>query len=361
MSKVVITYSELRERRRCPYRAHLNYDQRISPVVKSPGLREGTIFDAGLNALYDHVAATGDYSTAFMRQAMNLAWQEEQARIEARMPMMVEEWEPLQERVNLLYEVADAYVDFAAANDCFDAIICTQHEGRVPVLTDNARASTKYDFAFKLDGLVVMDGRLWVLENKAWKTIAQDAIRMLPLDEQCGMYLWALTRQIERGEAPDYINAAVREYGPPVGVYYNVIRKAVPRVPALLKDGKTSKDSRCDTTAEVYEATLIERDQDPADYAEILETLRAKGDTFHYREAVYRNADELAEIGRRIYEGTRYLAGHHVFKFPERSCTWECAYFALCLEWSEDLLNSQYTIREKRHAEYETEIEEMAA
>ena len=31
------------------------------------------------------------------------------------------------------------------------------------------------------------------------------------------------------------------------------------------------------------------------------------------------------------------------------------------MEWSEDLLNSQYTIREKRHAEYETEIEEMAA
>lgn len=357
--KQTITYSELRERRRCPYRAHLNYDRRITPVIKSPGLREGTIFDAGMNALYDYVAATGSYSSAPMREAMVREWAEERDRIEARIPMMAEEWEPLQERVNLLYEVADAYVDYAARTDRFEHIICTQYEGRVPVINEYGRASTKYDFRFKLDGMVVIDGKLWVLENKAWKTIAQDAIRMLPLDEQCGMYLWALRQQIKRHEAPGYIADAVKRYGWPVGVYYNIIRKATPRVPALLKDGKTSRDQRCDTTAEVYEATLIERGQDPADYADVLETLRQKGDTFHYREAVYRNHLELEEIGQRIYEGTRFLAGKHSFKFPERSCTWECAYFALCLEWSEDLLAEQYTVRDRRHAEYE-EIEEAA-
>jgi hypothetical protein len=357
--KRVITYSELRERRRCPYKAHLNYDRKISPIVKSPGLREGTIFDEGMNALYDHVRETGAYSTAPMRLDMAQTWAEERERIEARIPMMVEEWEPLEERVALLYEVADAYVNFAATNDQFQNIICTQYEGRVPVQNEHGRASTKYDFAFKIDGLVVIDGKLWVLENKAWKQITQDAIRMLPMDEQCGMYLWALTRQIERKEAAPRIMAAAERFGLPVGVYYNIIRKATPRKPALLKDGKTSKDARCDTTADVYLSTLLERGQDPADYAEVLDTLRAKGDTFHFREAVYRNAAELAEIGQRIHEGTRYLAGGHRFKFPERSCTWECAYFALCLEWSEDLLSSQYTIRQKRHAEYE-EMEEAA-
>jgi hypothetical protein len=152
----------------------------------------------------------------------------------------------------------------------------------------------------------------------------------------------------------------VAQFGMPVGVYYNVIRKAVPKVPALLKDGKTSRDIRCDTTAEVYERTLRERGQDPAEYADVLEALKAKGDTFHFREAVYRNATELAEIGQRIHEGTRYLAGHHQFKFPERSCTWECAFFPYCLEPSEDLLATQYRVREQRHAEYETDIEEAA-
>ncbi len=353
--KQTITYSELRERRRCPYRAHLNYDRRITPIVKSPGLREGTIFDAGLNALYEHVKYEDHYSTAPMREAMAKEWAEERDRIEARIPMMAEEWEPLQERVNLLYEVADAYVDFAAVNDHFDAIVCTQYEGRVPVINENGRASTRYDFAFKLDGLVAIDGQLWILENKAWKTIAGDAIRMLPLDEQCGMYLWALGEQIRRGTVHADIAEAVDEYGPPVGVYYNIIRKAVPREPALLKSGQTSRDARCDTTAEVYLATLEARGHNPVDYAEVLETLRAKGDTFHYREAVYRNADELAEIGRCIYDCTRYLAGKHAFKFRERSCSWECAYLPLCLEWNEDLLSSQYTIRERRHAEYTEE------
>ncbi len=361
MGKRVITYSELRERRRCPYRAHLNYDRLISPVVKSPGLREGSIFDEGMNALYDYVASEGRYSTAVMRQAMVREWAEERERIEARMPMMAEEWGPLEERVALLYEVADAYVDFAAQSDRFDAIICTQYDGRVPVVTEHGRASTKYDFRFKLDGLVVIDGQLWILENKAWKVIAQDAIRMLPMDEQCGMYLWALTWQVMRGTAKPHIMAAVETYGLPVGVYYNIIRKAVPRIPALSKDGKTSRDSRCDTTAEVYEATLTERGQDPADYADVLDTLRAKGDTFHYREAVYRNTLELEEIGQRIHEGTRFVAGGHRFKFPERSCTWECAFFPYCLEPSEDLLATQYRVREQRHAEYETDIEEQAA
>lgn len=357
--KRVVTYSELRERRRCPYKAHLNYDRRITPIIKSPGLREGTIFDAGMNALYDYVALTGSYSTDPMREAMVQQWAEERDRIEARIPMMAEEWEPLQDRVDLLYEVADAYVAYAAQNDCFERIICTQHEGRVPVINEYGRASTKYDLRFKLDGLVVIDGKLWVLENKAWKTIAQDAIRMLPLDEQCGMYLWALRQQVKRHEVLEDIADAVKRYGMPVGVYYNIIRKATPRTPALLKDGKTSKDARCDTTADIYLSTLIERGQDPADYAEVLEMLRQKGDTFRYREAVYRNHLELEEIGQRIYEGTRYLAGKHRFKFPERSCTWECAYFALCLEWSEDLLAERYTVRERRHAEYE-EIEEAA-
>lgn len=352
--KCTVTYSELRERRRCPYRAHLSYDRRITPIIKSPGLREGTIFDEGLNAFYEDRKANGGYSAGVMRVAMDRAWVQEQARIEALMPMMAEEWEPLEERMELLYQVADDYVDYAAAVDPFERIICTQYAGTVPVRA-NSRASTKYDFRFKADGLVVIDGQLWVLESKAWKQITQDAIRMLPLDEQCGMYLWALGEQIRRGTVHADIAQAVDEYGPPVGVYYNIIRKAVPREPALLKSGQTSRDARCDTTAEVYLATLEARGHNPADYAEVLEMLRAKGDTFHYREAVYRNADELEEIGRRIYEGTRFLAAGHRFKFPERSCSWECAYLPLCLEWSEDLLNTQYTIRERRHAEYTEE------
>jgi hypothetical protein len=361
MGKRTITYSELRERRRCPYRAHLNYDLLISPVVKSPGLREGTIFDEGMNALYAFLRTGGErYRLDVMLDAMRETWDRERRRIEAAMPMMAEEWGPLEERLELLFGVARAYIDYAREHDRFEVIVSTQYEGLVPVVTDGGRSSTKYDFRFKLDGLVVIDGKLWILENKAWKTIAQDAIRMLPMDEQCGMYLWALTRQIERGEAPKHVMDAVAQFGMPVGVYYNVIRKAVPKVPALLKDGKTSRDIRCDTTAAVYERTLLERGQDPADYADVLEALKAKGDTFHFREAVYRNATELAEIGQRIHEGTRYLAGHHQFKFPERSCSWECAFFAYCLEPSEDLLASQYRTRERVHEEYTEEIEEAA-
>ncbi|MCA1790919.1 MAG: PD-(D/E)XK nuclease family protein [Thioalkalivibrio sp.] len=358
--KEAITYSELRARRRCPYQAHLSYDLRLAPRMLKAGLREGTIADKGMDALYLHVRDAGDYSYTVMAEAMNQTWRDEQTRIMAAeiKPSDVE-WQEMEDRQALLLAVAAEYVAYAKQHDPFERIVTMQLAGRVPVLSPSGRASTKYDYLFKADGLVVIDGRLWLLENKWWKSIEQNVVRMLVQDEQCGMYLWGLSQMIERGTAPADVLTAVAEYGPPVGVYYNVIRKKLPVVPQQNKDGKTSQAANIDTTHDVYLAAIMERNQDPADYATILDALAEKGDTFHYREGIYRNATELREIGERIHVGTQVRAQRYTFKFPLSDCVWSCMYRPLCVEWSDEVVAFHYRVKERAHEEYGTE--EIAA
>lgn len=354
MSKRFVTYSELRTRRRCPWKGHLEYDQMLSPVVTSPGLREGSIMDAGLNALYDHHKRTGEHNLDVMLAAMDKEADREEARIASQATLFEEEWAAIRERTALLKDVAANYVPWAREADAGLQVVTRQLQADVPVVAPSGRSSTKYQYRFKPDGLVAFGGELWVWEDKAWKVIDRASLKLLSIDEQCGMYLWGLRQLIDRGEAPQEVMEAFGEYGYPVGVIYNVLRKKLPVVPALLKAGGTSKDKAIDTTEEVYRATLAERGQDPAEYAEALDLLREKGNTFFVRQPVYRNISELAEIGERIYQATRLLAEGHTFKSVDRTCS-QCQFFPLCLEYSDELYLNAYRVRKARHEEYEEE------
>ena len=345
-----LTYSELRTRRRCPYKGSLEYDQRLSPVVKSPGLREGTIMDAGLNALYECHKRTGEHDLGAMLTAIDYAARKEEDRISARATLFDEEWTAIREKVDLLRAVAALYVPWAQEQDTGLTVITRQFQADVPVVAPSGHASTKYQYRFKPDGIVVKDGELWLWEDKAWKTIDRPSLQMLQMDEQCGMYLWGLRQLLDRGEAPAAVAEAFQQYGYPAGVIYNVLRKKLPTVPALLKAGGTSKDKAIDTTYEVYLATLNERGQDPAEYAEILDLLREKGNTFFVRQQVYRNASELDEIGMRIWAASRLVSEGHTFKSVDRTCT-QCQFWPLCLEHSDELLERGYYVRKHAHEE----------
>jgi hypothetical protein len=269
---------------------------------------------------------------------------------------MQEEWDIIREKTALLKDVAALYVPWAREQDAGLQVITRQFQADVPVVAPSGRGSTKYQLRFKPDGIVVKDGELWLWEDKAWKIIDRTSLKMLQMDEQCGFYLWGLRQLIDRGEAPAEVQAAFDEYGYPAGVVYNVLRKKLPTVPKQLKDGSTSRDKAIDTTEEVYRQTLTERGQDPADYAEILDVLREKGNTFFVRQPVYRNESELQEIGQRIYQATRLVSEGHTFKSVQRDCA-QCQFFPLCLEYSDDLLLHAYRVKERAHEEYEEEAE----
>jgi hypothetical protein len=354
-----VTYTELKDRRRCPYRAHLSYDKRLAPIVKSPGFREGNIMDAGLNALYDNYRRTGTHDLNVMLAAIDCMADKEEARIAAGATLFEEEWQAIRDKTTLLRDVAGLYVPWAREQDAGLQVISRQFQADVPVVAPSGRASTKYQFRFKPDGIVAMDGELWLWEDKAWKIIDRPSLKLLTIDEQCGMYLWGLRQLIDRGKASKAIMEAFGQYGYPAGVIYNILRKKTPTVPKLLAKGGTSQDKAIDTTHEVYLATLLERGQDPADYAEILDLLKEKGNTFFVRQPVYRNASELAEIGRRIWEVTQTLSESRAYKCVDRTCA-QCAFFPLCVEYSDELLLNGYRVKDTKHEEY-SEEEELAA
>jgi hypothetical protein len=283
----------------------------------------------------------------------------EEARIANHAQLFEEEWAAIREKTTLLRDVAANYVPWAREQDTGLQVITRQFQASVPVVAPSGHASTKYQYRFKPDGIVVMDDELWLWEDKAWKTIDRPSIKMLQMDEQCGMYLWGLRQLIDRGEAPRDVMDAFGEYGYPAGVIYNILRKKLPTIPKELAKGGTSQDKAIDTTEEVYYRTLIERGQDPVDYAEILNLLHEKGNTFFVRQPVYRNKAELDEIGVRIYQASRLVSEGHTFKCVDRTCA-QCQFFPLCLEYSDDLLLNAYRVRERMHEEY-AEDEEIAA
>lgn len=339
-----VSYSQLRSWQRCAWRAHLVYEDGLFPKVKKAGLRQGTIADAGMNALYKGVKETGVYDLDLMLDAMQDAARAESERIrELDANLTQEDWDALREELELLEGVASHYVRWAEENDDF-RVIANQLEGKVPVIADTGRASSKYDFVWRADRLVVKDGRLWIVEDKWWKVIASDALRMLPYDEQTLEYLWAFNLACRRDPkqfAPE-VQAAVRTYGPPLGIIYNVVRKKLPRTPELLKKGGLSKAANIDTTYEEYLRAIKWNGLDEADYADVLANLEAKGNTFFHREEIYFSDEELLEVQGRVYELSRLRSEGFRFKHRTRECAWECAYLPLCIEWSEELLEAGY-------------------
>lgn len=88
------------------------------------------------------------------------------------------------------------------------------------------------------------------------------------LDQGGPMLLWCL-QQRPADDTPDY-----------QGVIYLTIRRKEPSRPHILQSGKVSSSKAIDTTPEVFAATVRANDQDPADYADVLDHLRENGKPF---------------------------------------------------------------------------------
>lgn len=129
-------------------------------------------------------------------------------------------------------------------------------------------------------------GLYWFVEHK---TMADEDFegyfRKLHLDTQVRGYAWALRAPIDIGS--DMFSATITAPVAVVGVIYNAIRKAVPRVPPLLKPKPATRNNphpvseglsraKIDTTRDMYLATILANGFDPGAYADILADLESK-------------------------------------------------------------------------------------
>lgn len=140
----------------------------------------------------------------------------------------------------------------------------------------------------------------------------------LDLDDQLTSYMYCGQRLFNR---------------PFAGAVYRNIRKKLPTIPRLLVGGKgLSKDKSVDTTYEVYRKAIDDAGLNPADYADILQHLLNKPNSFFQQETVRRNQSQLDTFEHELYYEFLDMAGcaERIYHSPSwMGCF--CDAKALCL------------------------------
>ena len=197
------------------------------------------------------------------------------------------------------------------------SVVYIESKFLVPVLTPRNYRSRNFMFAGVIDGLVrKSDGSYWLLEHKTASSIGDNYFLKLETDFQIRAYIWAL-----------------RQLGYDVkGVIYNVLRTKLPTIPQILKKGGLSQAKNIDTTYDVYLDAIYDNGLDPADYQEILDILREKGDTFFSRQEYPVDQYDVEEFQEDLYRITRDMhTCRHFYRNGSACNNWSgCAYRKLC-------------------------------
>lgn len=187
------------------------------------------------------------------------------------------------------------------------------------------------EYAAVADAVVqTKDNKVWLMEHKTASKLS-DHEPML-LDEQCSAEL------------------LVFEHLSPVGVLFTVIRKAVPAVPKLVKDGsRLNKQVKLESTDyDTYLGAIREYGLKEEDYAEELRILQHAANKFVTRIKVTRNQAQLKSITERIkLEAEDMASNPRIYPNFSFMCLRTCSFRDVCLamesgdDW-EFLLNTYY-------------------
>lgn len=169
-------------------------------------------------------------------------------------------------------------------------------------------------FAGRWDGLArhKESGRLYLVEYKTARSI-EERIDTLQLDDQATGYAWA----------------AQQILGEPVqGVIYNVLRKAVPPMPEVLKNGQLSQN-KSKMTAEWFVRAIRRKYKERANdvirttYYPFIQRLLDEGQDYFKRAVVYKTQKELEMVGKKIHGRSRAMLEQQIEEW-ERSPAWHC-------------------------------------
>lgn len=167
-------------------------------------------------------------------------------------------------------------------------VINTELKFSVPIINPiTCRNSKKFHFRGIIDALVEENGQLWIMEHKTTSSISPQYIRGLTLDTQSIAYIEALER---------FLNIKIS------GIIYNVCLKSVPRKPKILKNGKFSCDKSQNTTYEIYLKSILEDNQNPDEYQDILDFLQSHPRRYFYREYLVFPQETICEWQQELWD-----------------------------------------------------------
>jgi hypothetical protein len=326
--KRVFTNSEFSAYQDCPQKWDFKYRQMLEPNRESDLLSFGRIVHYGLEQLFK---AGLDCALANVVKEFTKANYDDFEVLNAQMKIA--------EHILIMYSKIIEQDEFK--------VVEIEKEYMVSIPTLRGNNSNKFEYKFKLDQLLSKpNGKLLIREFKTANTIDSGYLENLMLDEQINRYIWAAEKAL--GQEIE-------------GVVYDVFRKAVPKKPALLKNGTLSQDKRQDTTYQLYLQTIKDNGLNENDYSEILELLKNKGNSFFHREIILKNASEKEKTAERLYIlASTMSANPPIYKCPSRDCSWKCAYRNICIEYNDDAVNALFHKRDAYHPEYAAQEKKIA-
>jgi hypothetical protein len=264
----VFTNSEAQAFRDCRRKWWFTYVRGLRPEVAAKALTFGTAFHAGCESLY---RAISDWRG---KKPENEIFEQAIASAHAAMDHVFADW--IEAVWNSSAELNESFFgDVKATVEL--ARWCLVHYATtfrsdivrlVPVAIERPFAIVVRDKAgrpqnhLRYQGvwdLVAWDpvvGDLVIFDHKTTSGTLDNIDRRVELDQQMGGYLYALREMIRAGVFREQFEALGIPANPTTGrIIYNVMRKKMPSVPHVNKDGSVST-AACDTTPEIFRAAL---------------------------------------------------------------------------------------------------------
>lgn len=274
-----------------------------------------------------------------------------------------------------LYEETDtATMDPLELNEMWDMAFkvtrhYSEHYTRNPLDIKEVLA-TEFQFAIPLDDDIVYSGTIDLLylnrddllyfeDHKTTDSIVKYEKNAI-MDRQISRYWWALQQltqgngyimskywnEADKTEVIEWVDVKKHPIGAKIqgrevhGFRYNILLKAVPEKPELLKKGGLSKNKAQNTTYELYLQAIEENGLNKDDYLDFLQHLAENGKRFFSRIDVNRLQPEIDSAVEEFYATTmdskevrRNIGEDHnpIYRNITADCSWDCAFRDVCI------------------------------
>lgn len=311
-----VSNSRVKLWRRCRFAHHCKYNMKI--VRK----RKGVNFSVGgmVHGCLDKLTKGKNWKLVISKQqkVYNKLFEEEQALYAEVLP--------------LCKGMMDGYEKFYKEDSMELEYIETEIRLQFPITDDIM-------FDGYVDNLVKdMRNRIFIMEHKTCKTIPEESVRSS--DIQTVLYNWALPQ--------------ATKYKKVSGVIWDYLRKKVPSVPEELKKGGLSKNSRIDTTHEIYLKAIKDNGLKVSDYKDMLVMLKEKNTKFFRRITLPFQSnmiDTVVEDFKRSAIEIKYIGEKDKQRNLRYDCNNMCDYYSYCMADlsgldTEHVLNREYKEKE---------------
>jgi len=267
---------------------------------------------------------------------------------------------------NLGVSMMEAYKGVAQKKDGFEVLVA-EHDFSIPIwdyeneciltAVDLREQSPNYGKRMevhnrgRMDAIYAKpDGKIGILDHKTSSRIDEEFFEKLETDEQCTSYLMAGEVEAKYYNLP-YAGEPMEE------VIYNVLRKAAPTPPTMVRGGlfsvnRNEESATFEMLVEFMRENNIEYEDLPEKHQGYYSYLRDVGEEqFFIRKLVRRNKHQLRNAGYRLYLEAMDMLDPALRIYPNLSNSWKClrcAFRQPCLakesgyDW-EQLIRDNYT------------------